>query len=170
MRPRGTPDFLTALNRLAPAVPQQLLPEAATHAGPSLPIRFTIPRTIPRRMKIDVISEFPELERLAADWLDLCRRSPGTTPFQTPMWLLPWRRAFGSDELVVITAREGVRLDSLAPLTPEKLVEDADKALYRAKANGRNRMESYSALQLTDVAHRAGVGAGGHRRVGQQGL
>ena len=74
-------------------------------------------------MKIDVISEFPELERLAADWLDLCRRSPGTTPFQTPMWLLPWWRAFGSDELVVITGREGVRLDSLAPLT---ILRDSD--------------------------------------------
>ena len=68
-------------------------------------------------MKIDVISEFIELERLAADWLDLCRRVPGTTPFQTPMWLLPWWRAFGSDELVVISGREGVRLESLAPLT-----------------------------------------------------
>lgn len=74
-------------------------------------------------MKIDVISEFSQLESLAADWMDLCRRSPGTTPFQTPMWLLPWWRAFGSDELVVITGREGVRLDSLAPLT---ILRDAD--------------------------------------------
>lgn len=68
-------------------------------------------------MNVDVITEFPELERLAADWLDLCRRVPGTTPFQTPMWLLPWWRAFGSDELVVITSRDRVRLESLAPLT-----------------------------------------------------
>ncbi len=74
-------------------------------------------------MKMDVISEFSELEQLAADWLDLCRRAPGTTPFQTPMWLLPWWRAFGSDELVVITGRDGVRLESLAPLT---ILRDGD--------------------------------------------
>ena len=34
--------------------------------------------------------------------------------------------------------------DSLANLTAESMVEAADKALYRAKANGRNRCETRS--------------------------
>ena len=44
-----------------------------------------------------LISTPEELERLREEWLALWRRSPTATPFQSPMWLLPWWRAFGSD-------------------------------------------------------------------------
>ena len=63
-------------------------------------------------------------EHLAAyenDWLALCHRTPGTTPFQTPMWLLPWWKHFGSDELAVISTAE-----ALAPLY---IVRDGDESL-----------------------------------------
>ena len=59
----------------------------------------------PPRMPTEVITETDALTALESDWLDLCRRSPGVTPFQTPMWLLPWWRAFGSNDLAVIAAR-----------------------------------------------------------------
>src|SRR5205814_3374322 len=48
--------------------------------------------------------------------LDLWRRSPNATPFQSPMWLLPWWKHFGSNELHTIGLREGGRLEGLAPL------------------------------------------------------
>jgi len=64
-----------------------------------------------------LISEPGELETLRDEWLELWRRSPDATPFQSPMWLLPWWRAFGSDELSTVVARDaGGALTALLPL------------------------------------------------------
>jgi CelD/BcsL family acetyltransferase involved in cellulose biosynthesis len=64
-----------------------------------------------------LISEPGELETLRDEWLELWRRSPDATPFQSPMWLLPWWRAFGSDELSTVIARDaGGALTALLPL------------------------------------------------------
>src|SRR5205814_2031599 len=49
-------------------------------------------------------------------WDALWRRSPNATPFQSPHWLLPWWRAFGSDEPYVIASTSNDSLDALAPL------------------------------------------------------
>src|SRR5437660_826544 len=62
-----------------------------------------------------------QLADFAPEWLALCRRTPGTTPFQTPMWILPWWKHFGSDELAVIASP-----DALAPLY---IVRDGDESL-----------------------------------------
>jgi len=53
---------------------------------------------------------------LEPEWLELWRRDLRATPFQSPMWLLPWWRHFGSDDLRVITVRDSGRLEALAPL------------------------------------------------------
>src|SRR5438105_2012443 len=63
-----------------------------------------------------IITSTPEFEALAPQWDDLWRRSPEATPFQSPHWLLPWWRAFGSDTPYVITSSSNDRLDALAPL------------------------------------------------------
>src|SRR3954451_4156155 len=63
----------------------------------------------------EVITEIEKLESLAPAWLELCRKE-NVTPFQTPMWLLPWWRNFGSNDLSVIVSREGDRIDAIAPL------------------------------------------------------
>lgn len=74
-----------------------------------------------------LISEPGKLEALRDEWLDLWRRSPGATPFQSPMWLLPWWRAFGSDEMSTIVARDaGGALTALLPLY---IVRDGDESL-----------------------------------------
>src|SRR5207244_2405857 len=68
-----------------------------------------------------LITSSSELAAIEHDWLALCRRTPGTTPFQTPMWILPWWKHFGSDELAVIATPE-----ALAPLY---IVRDGDESL-----------------------------------------
>jgi CelD/BcsL family acetyltransferase involved in cellulose biosynthesis len=77
-------------------------------------------------MPTEVITEIAALTALEAEWLDLCRRTPDATPFQTPTWLLPWWRAFGSDNLAVIAARDETGLRSLAPLY---VIRDEDESL-----------------------------------------
>jgi CelD/BcsL family acetyltransferase involved in cellulose biosynthesis len=67
-------------------------------------------------MPTEVITDATVLAALETDWLDLAHRTPGATPFQTPMWLLPWWRAFGSNDLAVIAARGENGLEALAPL------------------------------------------------------
>ncbi len=75
---------------------------------------------------INILTGFQELEAIESEWLDLWRRDPRATPFQSPMWLLPWWRHFGSDELRVVTIREAGRLEALAPLY---VVRDEDESL-----------------------------------------
>jgi CelD/BcsL family acetyltransferase involved in cellulose biosynthesis len=68
-----------------------------------------------------LITDPGALAAFAPPWLDLCRRTPGTTPFQTPMWIAPWWKHFGSDELAVIAAPEAI-----APLY---VVRDGEESL-----------------------------------------
>src|SRR5262245_37639862 len=68
-----------------------------------------------------LITSPSDLEAIEPDWLALCRRTPGTTPFQTPMWVRPWWTHFGSDELAVIATPEAI-----APLY---IVRDGDESL-----------------------------------------
>ena len=51
---------------------------------------------------------------------------PTATPFQSPAWLLPWWRAYGSDEPCAIAVRKNDALTSLAPLY---VLRDDDESL-----------------------------------------
>ncbi|MDB5038807.1 MAG: glycosyl transferase [Bacteriovoracaceae bacterium] len=57
-----------------------------------------------------------ELESIASEWLELWRSLPNSTPFQSPQWLLPWWRTFGSDSLLTLEIRLSGVLMALAPL------------------------------------------------------
>lgn len=74
-----------------------------------------------------LISTPEELKRLAPEWLALWQRSPNATPFQSPMWLLPWWRTFGSDELSTIVARDAT--GAMTALLPLYIVRDDDESL-----------------------------------------
>lgn len=60
------------------------------------------------------------------EWLELWRRDPRATPFQSPMWLLPWWRHFGSNDLAIVAVRDHGRLEALAPLY---VLRDDDESL-----------------------------------------
>jgi len=68
-----------------------------------------------------LITNAEDLAAFEPEWLALCRRTPGATPFQTPMWLLPWWRHFGSNDLAVIATPEAI-----APLY---IVREDDESL-----------------------------------------
>ena len=74
------------------------------------------PFTIRAAVQTKTITTSEELAGIFAPWLELWREQPTATPFQSPMWLLPWWRHFGSNDLNVIATRDGARLRSLAPL------------------------------------------------------
>lgn len=62
------------------------------------------------------IEEIPSVAALAAirdEWSELCDRSPRTTPFQRPEWLLPWLLAFRPQEPWLLAARREGRLAGL---------------------------------------------------------
>jgi CelD/BcsL family acetyltransferase involved in cellulose biosynthesis len=71
---------------------------------------------MPDRLRVEEIADVAGLEALRADWLDLWRRVPAATPFQSPAWLVPWWRAFDDGELMALALRAGGRLVGLAPL------------------------------------------------------
>ena len=66
-------------------------------------------------MPIEIINDAAAMESLAEEWGELWRRAPGASPFQSPHWLLPWWKRFGSDTPFVVVDRNA-RLDALAPL------------------------------------------------------
>lgn len=77
-------------------------------------------------MTCTVVRNFSELEALSADWKALWHRDANATPFQSPMWLLPWWRRFGGEELYTLVERSGDALTALAPLY---ILRDEDESL-----------------------------------------
>ena len=68
-------------------------------------------------MAIDFLDKAEQLEGIADRWEELWRRDPNATPFQSPQWLLPWWKHFGSDTPhVIVSSRADGTLDALAPL------------------------------------------------------
>lgn len=67
-------------------------------------------------MPVDVITSTQGLEEIAAEWDALWQRSPEATPFQSPHWLMPWWKHFGSDDPYAIAVRSNGSLDAFAPL------------------------------------------------------
>src|SRR5438105_12834112 len=77
-------------------------------------------------MKVDVITSTAALEAIAPRWDALWRAQPESTPFQSPHWLIPWWKCFGSDDLYVVTLEDDPQLTAIAPLY---IVRDGDDSL-----------------------------------------
>lgn len=68
-------------------------------------------------MPIDILDKVEQLQEVAGPWEALWRRDANATPFQSPQWLLPWWKHFGSDTPhVIASASADGALDALAPL------------------------------------------------------
>ena len=67
-------------------------------------------------MRVACIGTEAEMRDLVPEWTALWRRAPGTTPFQSPVWLFAWWRHFGTGAPRVLTARAGERLAGVLPL------------------------------------------------------
>lgn len=67
-------------------------------------------------LRVSLITRLPELEKLSAAWSELFERADSATPFQTPEWILPWIRNFGSGKIRAFAFSEGSRLVGLVPL------------------------------------------------------
>src|ERR1700756_3581508 len=70
-----------------------------------------------RLMPMEILDKVEQLEQFAGRWEALWRRDSNATPFQSPQWLLPWWKHFGSDTPhVIASAGDDGELDALAPL------------------------------------------------------
>jgi CelD/BcsL family acetyltransferase involved in cellulose biosynthesis len=67
-------------------------------------------------MHIERINTDEALEALLPDWAALWQRVPGATPFQSPRWLVPWWRQFGTGMPRIVTARADQTLIAVLPL------------------------------------------------------
>jgi CelD/BcsL family acetyltransferase involved in cellulose biosynthesis len=61
-----------------------------------------------------------DLDALEPDWRDLWRRTPTTTPFQSPAWLIPWWREFAPGPLCAGAVFRDGRLVALFPFYAEQ--------------------------------------------------
>ena len=54
-----------------------------------------------------VLRSAEELSSFVPAWWRLWKRDPDASPFQSPAWLLPWWRQFGSEELCAVVIERG---------------------------------------------------------------
>ena len=54
-------------------------------------------------------------EQLSLEWTELWRGAPTATPFQSPGWLIPWSRYFGTAETLTLVLRRAGRLVGIMP-------------------------------------------------------
>ncbi len=71
-------------------------------------------------LRVSTCTDLGALCRLLPEWHQLWLSCLRATPFQTPHWLLPWRRHLGSGELWMLCFRApDQRLVGVAPLYAE---------------------------------------------------
>jgi CelD/BcsL family acetyltransferase involved in cellulose biosynthesis len=65
---------------------------------------------------IEHIDSEDGLAALVPEWNALWHRVPNATPFQSPLWLMPWWHHFGTGVPHIVTARNDDRLIGVLPL------------------------------------------------------
>lgn len=67
-------------------------------------------------LRVEAITEEVRFAGFMSEWQELWRRAADATPFQSPHWLLPWWRSFGTRRPAVLAARAAGRLVGVLPL------------------------------------------------------
>ncbi|HLD99000.1 MAG TPA: GNAT family N-acetyltransferase [Bdellovibrionota bacterium] len=67
-------------------------------------------------LEVEIIKSASRLEAFGPEWFEVWKEQPETTPFQSPEWLLPWWKYFGSGPLVSMAFRDRGALVGFAPL------------------------------------------------------
>ena len=80
-------------------------------------------------MGIEALTSIEQLRSIEKLWIDLWQRDVSATPFQSPHWVLPWFRHFGSGEVLALAARENGRLEALAPMLILRDEDDPSESL-----------------------------------------
>lgn len=80
------------------------------------------------RLQVNMLRSEDALRKIEGEWEALLRVSE-VTPFQSPQWLLPWWRQFGSDDLRVALLRREGQVIGLLPLY-----------VYAEPANGERKL------------------------------
>ncbi len=89
-------------------------------------------------MAVETLTSFEELQSLEGPWTELWRRHPSATPFQSPQWILPWYRHFGSGEILTIAARQNGALEAIAPLLILRDDDDPSESLGMLLGSGNS--------------------------------
>src|SRR5215204_1103088 len=72
--------------------------------------------------EVEVLGDTQDFAALEAEWEDLYRNAPLTTPFQSWAWLFSWWESYGTPyELRLITIRDDGLLVGLLPLMLHRL-------------------------------------------------
>ncbi|HEX7422176.1 MAG TPA: GNAT family N-acetyltransferase [Thermoanaerobaculia bacterium] len=80
-------------------------------------------------MGIEALTSIEQLQSIEKLWIDLWQRDLSATPFQSPYWVLPWFRHFGSGEVLALAARADGRLEALAPMLILRDEDDPSESL-----------------------------------------
>src|SRR4051794_24952185 len=71
-------------------------------------------------MDVEIITTNDGLDALVPEWTALWARVEQTTPFQSPAWLIPWRRTFARAGLCVAACRQHRRLAAVAAFVDDR--------------------------------------------------
>lgn len=62
----------------------------------------------------EYLSSIEALEEISVEWNQLYNDSLSATPFQSPFWIIPWWKNFGSGNLLTIATRDNKKLVGVA--------------------------------------------------------
>lgn len=64
----------------------------------------------------EILTTFSEIENFYVEWFNFWKHNPCRTPFNSPWWLIPWIKYFGSEKIFFIVFRKSGAVVGCIPL------------------------------------------------------